>query len=225
MNSLPERRITVSCCGLLQTAMRIHRIWTIILSLFLLGAPLFAQSRLNGNSPSGTAPAVEASAGYVYMSTTSSSSPHLNLTGIDANGVMQFNPRWGAMLDFTFARAANVPGTGHSDRVFSALIGPEFFPIDGYRGNVFVHGLVGVAMVDSAVLTSPTTEISGYETRFSYALGAGAELTMFGPFAVRLTADYQRTAFVNALQNPEPQNNVRATASLVYRFGFRKLND
>ena len=53
------------------------------------------------------------------------------------------------MVHVTFARAASVPGTGHS-----TLAGPEFFMIDSVLGNVLTHGLAGVALVDSAFLAS-----------------------------------------------------------------------
>lgn len=201
--------------------MGIDWIRRILLTLLLCDAPLVAQSGVRGNAPSGTAPAFEASAGYVFMSTTSVNSPRLNLGGVDATGVLQFSSRWGAMVDFTFARAANVPGTGHSDRVLSALIGPEFFLIDHYRGNVFVHALAGAALVDSAVLASSTSEVHGYAAHFSYAIGAGTEMTLHGPFAVRFTGDYQRTKFVDAQLASVPQNNVRVSAGVVYRFGSR----
>lgn len=211
----------MSVCSVKNTGMRIDWIRRILLTLLLCTVPLLAQSAIHGNAPSGTAPAFEASAGYLFMTTTSADSPRLNLAGVDATGVLQFKPRWGAMVDFMFARAGNVPGTGHSDRVLSALIGPEFFLIDGNRGNVFVHAMAGAALVDSAVLASSTSELHGYAAHFSYAIGAGTEMTIHGPFALRFTGDYQRTKFVNSTLASVPQNNVRVSASVVYRFGSR----
>ncbi len=200
--------------------MRIDWIRRIFSTLVLCSGPVLAQS-VHGNSPSATAPRFEASAGYVFMSTTSAGSPRLNLGGVDATGVLQVSPRWGGMADFMFARAGNVPGTGHSDRVLSALIGPEFFLIDRFRGNVFVHALAGAALVDSAVLAGSTSQVHGYAAHFSYAIGAGTELTVHGPFAMRFTGDYQRTRFVNSALASVPQDNVRVSASVVYRFGSR----
>lgn len=113
------------------------------------------------------------------------------------------------MVDLTFARAANVLGTGHSDKVFSALAGPEFFLIDRNRGNVFLHARAGVGLVDSAFLAADGLEFHGYVARFSFALGAGAEVTVHGPIALRMTADYQRTTFVNSVLGTIAQNNQR----------------
>jgi len=57
--------------------------------------------------------------------------------------------------------------------------------------------------------------------RFSFALGAGAEVTVHGPIALRVAGDYQRTTFANSVLVSIPQNNVRLGTSLVYRFGRR----
>lgn len=194
---------------------------TIFLCLVLGSAQLFGQSALSRTSPSGTAPAFEASVGYVFMSTTSVGAPRVNLWGVNGTGVLQFTPRWGAMADFMFARAPSVPETGHSDKVLSGLFGPQFLLVDRREQNVFVHALAGVAVVDSAVLASRTSEVSGYATHFSYALGGGTELTVQGPFAVRFSCDYQRTKFVNARLAVVPQNNLRVSAGVVFRFASR----
>jgi hypothetical protein len=201
--------------------MRIDWIRTILACVLLLSSELFAQNTLRGSTSPGKAPAVEFSAGYVYMNMFSPNASSLTLRGVDASAVMQFASRWGAMLDFTYARDARVPGTTHGTQVLSALFGPEFFLVDRYKGNVFVHALVGSAVVDSAVPNGPSTQISGYVARFSYDFGAGGEFVVGGPFAIRVAADYQRTTFVNTSMAFARQNNVRATTSLVYRFGSR----
>lgn len=163
----------------------------------------------------------EASAGYLFMSMSSPSTGRVNLNGVDANGIVQITPLWGAMVDFDFARAGEVPGTGHSQRVFSALAGPVFYLVQHPKTTVFVHALLGTAWVDSAVLVNSTSEFKGYETRFSYAFGGGIERALSGPFALRITGDYQRTTFVNSTLAMEGQNNLRVSTGLVYRFGNR----
>jgi hypothetical protein len=186
--------------------------------LFLFSATLFSQTRM-GTQPAATGPVFEASAGYVFMSMTSPSTSRLNLQGIDANGLIHITPRWGGMVDFTVARAGNVPGTGHSDRVLSGLIGPVFYVVNHYKTNVFVNALVGSAWVDSAVAINSTTEFHGYETRFSYLLGAGWERSVTGPFSLRVSGGYQRTTFVDSKLALLGQNNLRVSAGIVYTFG------
>jgi len=70
--------------------------------------------------------ALEVGVGYVFMSMTSAETPRLNLVGVDANSVLQFDPRWGAMVDLTFARAANVLGTGQPTRFSARWRGRSF---------------------------------------------------------------------------------------------------
>jgi hypothetical protein len=189
--------------------------------LVFFSAQLFSQTRREPGRYAATGPVFEASAGYLFMSMTSPSTPRLNLQGVDANGLVQFSPHWGGMVDFSFARAGNVPGTGHSDRVFSSLIGPVYYLMEHEKTNVFVNALFGAAWVDSAVAITPTTEFHGYETRFSYLFGAGVERSISGPFSVRVSGGYQRTTFVDSKLALEGQNNLRVSAGLVYQFGRR----
>ncbi len=179
------------------------------------------QPPVANDRPAGSLAIFEASGGYVFMSMTSPSTSRVNFNGVDGNALLHFTPRWGATLDLTFARSGILPGTNHSDNVFSALIGPVYYIKDSGKTGVFVHALIGTAWVDSAVPLSPTSEFKGYETRFSYAFGGGVERTLSGPFSFRVTGDYQRTSFVNPLLALEGQNNLRVTTSLVYRFGNR----
>jgi hypothetical protein len=183
--------------------------------------PLFAQTGLSTTRPTAAAPAFEASGGYVFMSTTSASTSRVNSNGANGDFLMQISERWAGMADFLYARTGNVSGTGHSGYLMSGLVGPVFYPIEHPRTGVFLHALVGIARVNSAVNTSPTSFYQGYETRFSYALGGGWEHLVSGPFALRIGGDYQRTTFVNSKLALEGQNNLRVTTSLVYRFGSR----
>lgn len=193
--------------------------------LFFSGVQVFAQTTPPDTPqvahPVASASTFEAGVGYVFMSQTSASQPRINLQGIDANALVRLTPRWGGMVDFTYARAGDVPGTGHSDSVFSGLAGPVYYLREGEGTEVFVHALIGMAWVDSAVPVGSNAIFKGYETRFSYAFGGGVERPLFGPFAVRGTADYQRTTFVDSTLALQGQNNIRLTGSLVYRFGRR----
>lgn len=180
---------------------------------------LFAQSTVN---PVASASTFEGGVGYVFMSQTSPSQPRMNLNGLDASGQIRLTSRWAGMIDFTYARAGTIPGTGHSDSVFSGLVGPVYYLKVGEGTEIFVHGLMGLAWVDSAVPVGSTEIFKGYETRFSYALGGGVERPLFGPFAIRGTADYQRTSFVDSTLALQGQNNIRLMGSIQYRFGRRQ---
>lgn len=201
--------------------MEIKTIRRIAVFILLFSAHLFSQTRVGGNSPAATGPIFEVSAGYLFDSMSSPSTGRLNLHGIDGNALVHFTPHWGGMLDFSFARAGTVPGTTHSDRVFSGLIGPVYYLVDHQRTNVFVNALIGSAWVDSAVPIDATTEFRGYETRFSYLVGAGVERSVTGPFSIRISGGYQRTTFVDSNLAFEGRNNLRVGAGVVYQFGKR----
>lgn len=192
----------------------------IFLCVFLLGAQLLVQAQ-DSRRPAATAPAFEASAGYAYMIMSQPFSTRVELVGVNGEAVVQFSPRWGAAVDLTYAHVGHILRTPRNENVLSALVGPVFYPIQRERTSVFVHALGGMAWVDSAVPISSTSYFSGYETRFSYALGGGAEYTVTGPFAVKVGADYQRTTFVNQGLGLQNQRNFRLTAGIAYRFGGR----
>lgn len=191
----------------------------IIGCVFFLGIQFGFGARALAQAPAVTSPAFEASLGYVYMRSDVLPSEKADLRGVDGTGVVRFAPNWAGMIDLTYAQASDVLGLPHKDSVFSGLVGPVFYPLNGRRLKVFVHALGGIAWVDSAVPISPTAYYGGYETRFSYAAGGGLEESLFGPFAVRATGDYQHTTFVNSNLALQGQSNVRVTVGLVYRFG------
>lgn len=191
----------------------------VLACIFLFAAPLLAQSHFEGGAAVGaTGPSFEASAGFVYLS-MDMPSEHVALTGLDATGLIRFAERWGVTADATYASTGNVLSTGHSGNFLGVLAGPVFYPVSFRRAAIFVHVLVGVGRVDSAVPVTETKYLGGWVTRPSYAVGAGIEQSLFGPFAVRLQADYQRTTFVNSTDSMQGQNNLRLTSSIVYRFG------
>jgi hypothetical protein len=195
----------------------------ILLCVVLLSTPIFAQveAEVENKRPAATAPQFEASVGYVYDSVNSASTARVGLSGIDLDGVMRVSPRWAGTLDLTYAHAGKIPGTGYGENMISGMVGPVFYLMQREKTEVFVRGLVGMAWVHSAVPVSPTAYFKGYETRPSFAVGGGMERALSGPFAARISADYQRTSFVDSTLALQGQNNLRVTASLVFRFAYR----
>jgi opacity protein-like surface antigen len=201
--------------------MGMERLRRISVYIFLLGAPLLGQTRLQtgGTFPAARGPAFDASLGYVYLDMAEPSLPRAVLNGVNADGLVRFTPRWGATVDSTFARSGNVRGTGHSDDVLSALVGPVFYPVARRNNGIFVHVLAGATRVDGAVPVNGTYYLSGQQTHFSYAVGGGVEHALSRSFAVRGGADYQRTTFVNASGAMQQENCFRLITGIVYRFG------
>jgi opacity protein-like surface antigen len=194
----------------------------IAVCILFLVAPLVAQRFVTSGPPTAaTGPVFEASAGYTYLALDTPSQQRVGLSGVDASGFIDFNSRWGLMVDSSYARAGNVLGTGHSGNVLSFLIGPQFYPVDFGNTRIFVHTLAGVSLVNSAVPVKGTYYLGGTVTRFSYALGGGVEHTIAGPLAVRVGADYLRTTFADSTAAMQFQNNVRFITGIVFRFGSR----
>ena len=189
--------------------------------IFLLGAPLLGQTRLenSGASPAASGPAFDASLGYVYFDMAGKSLPRAVLNGINADALVRFAPHWGAAVDSLFAHSGDVQGTGHSDDVISGLVGPVFYPVDRGNNGIFVQVLAGAAWVDGAVPVDRTYYLSGRKTRFSYAAGGGVEHSLSRRFAVRAAADYQRTTFLNSSGALTHENCFRLITVIVYRFG------
>ena len=195
---------------------------TVAVGIFFLAGPLLAQQYVTSTPPLAmTAPVFEASAGYTFLDMDTSSRQRVALNGADADGFIDFNARWGLMVDSNYARTGNVLGTRRSGGVMSLLAGPVFYPVDFGNTRVFVHTLAGISLVNSAVPVSATYYLDGTVTRFSYALGGGVERTVAGPLAIRVGADYRRTTFAHSSAAMQIQNNIRIVTGFVYRFGLR----
>lgn len=190
--------------------------------ILFLAAPLLAQDFLSSApKAAATSPVFEASTGYTYFALDTPSHQRVALSGIDANGFVDFNARWGLTVDSSYARIGDVLGTGHSGNVLSFLTGPVFYPVAYGKTRIFVHTLAGVGMVDSAVPVKGTYYLGGAIIRFSYATGGGVERPLAGPFAIRIGGDYLRTTFADSSAAMRFQNNLRVVTSIVYRFGSR----
>jgi hypothetical protein len=195
----------------------------IVVLIAVLVAPVFAQYQYvtNATPVAASIPLFEVSTGYSYLLLDTPSRQRVGLSGVNANCLVDFNPRWGMMVDSGYARAGNVLGTGHSGNVLSLLVGPVFYPVEHGNSRFFVHTLAGVSMVNSAVPVEASYYLGGTITRFSYAVGGGVERSLPGAFAVRFGADYVRTTFAGPTSAMQFQNNFRIVTSIVYRFGSR----
>jgi hypothetical protein len=190
---------------------------TILILVLMLAGCCSAQSRLTGPTPAGYGPTYDVSLGYSYLSSYIPQSGQANLYGFEATGHADFLPHWGVAVDAGYVRTSNVLDTGHSGYTLTFLGGPVFYPIDRGRTKAFLHALVGAGLVDSAVPLSSTQELHGWVERPAYAVGGGVERSFFGPFGFRLSGDYLRTDYASSTGTVQAQNNLRVTASFVFR--------
>ena len=190
--------------------------------LLLWASPLLAQGQFHSNvAPAAKGPEGDLAVGYSYASLNLSGNPAVNLSGIDASATLDFTQRWGATLDSSYVRAGRAPGSGHSSYVLSFLTGPVFVPVQNDNTRLLLRALAGVSLVDSSV---PVNQLyyRGWLSRFSWAVGTGIEHNIVAPFAVRFNVDYLRTSFVSSSLVVQPQNDIRFTGSLVFRFAAQR---
>ena len=192
------------------------------LALALVG-PALAQNQLRAGPPATAfGPTYDVSCGYSYLSSTIPSAGRVGLNGLDVTGHANFLPHWGVAVDSGYVRTSNVLTTGQSGYTLTFLAGPVFHLFEARKTQVFVHALAGAGLVDSAVPVTGSEYIEGWVARPAYALGGGIERTVAGPFAVRLTGDYLRTAYADSTGAVSAQNNLRLTASIVFRLSERQ---
>jgi hypothetical protein len=190
--------------------------------LIMLIGPALAQNRVTEPSPAVTGPAYDVSTGYTYLTMPLPAAGHVSLNGLDVSGSIALGPRWGATLDTNYLRTSDVLGIAHPAYMLNTQGGPEFYPFEHGNTRIFVRALAGATLVDGALPVSDIDYYHGWVVRFSYALGAGVEHSVSGPVAVRVNGDYLHTAFFDSVGTVQPQNNFRATASLVFRLRHRQ---
>lgn len=190
----------------------------VLLSVVLLLTTCAAQNHWQDPVPAaGYGPTYDVSLGASYLSSYIPASGQANLYGLEATGHADFLPHWGIAVDAGYVRTSNVLDTGHAGYTLTFMGGPVFYPIDRGRTKVFLHALIGAGLVDSAVPLSGNQELHGWVERPAYAVGGGVERSFLGPFGFRLSGDYLRTDYADSTGNVQAQNNIRLTASLVFR--------
>jgi hypothetical protein len=190
--------------------------------LLLWATPLVAQYEVrSGPVPAAKGPQCDIGVGYSHLTMNLPGKPTLDLSGADVSTTIDVSPRWGATVDSSYVRAPRDAGSGHGSYLFSVLTGPVFVPAQNDNTRLLVRALAGVSLVDSAVRVNQLY-YRGWLTRFSWAAGMGIERNLSGPLAVRFNVDYLRTRFVSTTAFVQPQNDIRLSGLLVFRFAARR---
>lgn len=199
---------------------------------FLIGLFIFSSlsvSALRAQAGRAPVPVAEGTPGdfaigYSYVNMNVAGKPSANLNGVEASATIDFHPQWGVILDSSYVRAGRDPGSGHSSYVLSVLAGPVFILAQTNNTRLLVRGLFGVGLVDSSVqINQQDFYYRGWESGFSWAMGAGIERDLSNmPFGVRFDVDYLQTRFIGPSATIKPQNGIRVSTSLVFRFGARE---
>jgi opacity protein-like surface antigen len=186
----------------------------------VLSTPLFAQY---GPSIAAESTPSDIAVGYSFLNLGFSGKPAVRLNGIEASGTINVNPSWGATLDSSYVRAGRDPESGHSSSVFSAFAGPVFVAAQKHNMRFLIRPLVGMTLVDGSV---PVNDVfyRGWQSRFSWAIGAGVERTLSPSYAVRFNVDYLRAHFLDSTGSVGAQNGIRVGTNFVFRLSPRSRN-
>lgn len=184
----------------------------------LCGTHALAQSPV----PTATGRVIDVSLGYSYMNRGGSISNRIGLNGADASFTMGLYSRLSLRADLGYTRAANVLGSGRHSDVLSYLAGPVLYPSIHRHFIIYLHGLVGGARVTGPIFLNGGGFLKGaWTNQFAWAAGGGTEYWVSESLAIRSGVDYLRTAYFDGSLAIRGQNNIRATASVVYFFGKR----
>jgi opacity protein-like surface antigen len=188
------------------------------LLLFLCSSLAHAQNPL----VAGTAPVLEAGAGYSYTRADIPSQSSLGLNGVLLSANADFSRYWGVKAEAGYARQGNAFSTGHSADMLTYMGGPVFYPRRRPRYNLYAEALFGGARETGVNIDSTGALVTGWVNRFAWAGGGGVQFRLFRPFSIRAGADYLHTKFFNSNIVLQGQSNLQASVSLVYTFGEKE---
>jgi hypothetical protein len=192
-----------------------------LFAALLLIASAAAQNLVEPGPPvSAYNPTFDVAGGYSYLSSSIPSAGRVNLYGINASAHADFLPHWGVALDSGYVRASDVLGTGHPGYTLTFLGGPVFYPLTHGSIRPFLHALVGAGLVEGALPLNSTSNLQAWVARPAFAVGGGVERSVMGPFGLRMTGDYLRTAYADSTATVKLQNDLRVSASLVFQLNY-----
>jgi hypothetical protein len=186
-------------------------------------------------------PRVEVFTGYSYLRASDSRSQRVNQNGWDVSVAANFSRSFSLVADVsnhygTTPGVFTVIGTG--GKGFSFLFGPQVsyrqnprltpfarMLFGGMRASKLVYNSVGDPnhmgasipgpLCDSYFCVEPTTS-------FAMALGGGLDLKATDRIWIRaFQADFVRAEIVTGIGTAVPQNDLRVSTGIVFRFGRR----
>ena len=188
---------------------------------WMLVASAMAQNHLRPDTPvSAYSPTFDVGFGYSFLSSSVPTGGQVQFNGLNANARANFLPHWGVTIDAGYARNSDVLNTGHPGYIMTFLGGPVFYPVAHGKTRPFLHALIGAGLVDGAVPLNDNTYLHGWVERPAYAFGGGIEHSVMGPFSLRGTGDYLRTAYADSVSTVRAQNSIRVTASILFRLNY-----
>jgi hypothetical protein len=187
----------------------------VALILGLLPCPVLSQV------VSANGPVVNAAVGYSYVDLSLAQNNRVGLNGADINLSVDFRSQFGLKLDIGYARGSNVLGSGRHADVLNYLAGPVVYPIHRRKWTAYAEGLVGAARVTGPI-PSANGFLGAYVNKLAWVLGGGLEYDLSSSWAFRAGPQYLHTFYYTTPTRIGGQNNLRAVAEIVHRFGGRR---
>ena len=186
---------------------------------FLLCA---ANASAQVTAPAGRAQSLDVSLGYSYINRPDSSTSRVSLHGVDGSVTLRLVTRLAIKADLGYARSATgLLGAPTYSSLLNYTAGPVFYAVVGRKSDVYVQALFGGARVSGAERLNDGSVIRGWVAGFAWTAGGGVDYRLWDSFGLRAGVDYLRAGYSNPSFRIQGQNDVRATASLVY-FGLRR---
>jgi len=192
------------------------------LKFLLVVLSLGPVARAQGPIVAGMAPVMEGGLGYTYVDAKVPSQGTVGMNGVQGIFNADFNRHWGVKAEVGYSRVFDAFQSGRTADLLTYMGGPVLYPLRGRSYNVYAHILLGGAR-ETGVNYTPTGQVAlGYVNQFAWAGGAGFQRRISTSWAVRIGADYMRTAFFNQNLAIQGQSNLRGSVSLIYTFGERE---
>lgn len=171
--------------------------------------------------PSGNMAKIDIAATGTFNRFTAPAGYYLNLAG------------WTGSADYNLFRwlAAQVEGSGdYSNRaligrtsVYTALVGPEFFPLRHHKITPWAHFLFGQGYYRDSIPSFggfPAHVNGAYA--FTWEGGAGIDVNLKRRWGIRLVSfDYDSAHFFHGQPNQARQSDYRLGVGFIYRIGRR----
>jgi peptidoglycan-associated lipoprotein len=181
-------------------------------AMLVLLAPLAAMAE------DGPTQQVSFAYGYVHSNAPPDHCDCFSMNGISVAYAYPLGDAFGIVADIGRETTSDVRSTGLDLTLTSFMTGLRYTErhMGGSPVSVFGEGLLGVTHA-SGGLASIATSARGASNDFSALVGAGIDINVTRAFAIRaLEVDYYLTTVPNGINGY--QNNVRASAGIVFRF-------
>jgi hypothetical protein len=161
-------------------------------------------------------PKYEVSADYTHITFYAPSGPSFGMNGWNGSIDYNFKPRLG--LEAEVLGTYNDQVKNGNTTIYTALFGPQIYPLGHRKLTVFGHALFGVGHYQLAFPPLPPFPASTVtRAGAGWELGGGADFYVHKNLGIRVVQlDYDKTDFFSGNAS---RGNFRISVGVIYRFG------